>query len=86
MGLCAEKTAVDFKLTRELMDAYSISSYERTIAAMNAGKFVDEIVPIKLSEKETVTIQKYFITTNLFLLMIKLIKYQHFYKILPPAL
>ncbi|KAL4472422.1 hypothetical protein ABPG74_018371 [Tetrahymena malaccensis] len=55
MGLCAEKTASDFQLTRELQDHYCITSYERTLAAMNSGKFADEIVPVKINDKETVT-------------------------------
>ncbi len=54
MGLCAEKTANDFKMTRELLDDYTFTSYERNIAASKAGIFKDEIVPIPISEKETV--------------------------------
>lgn len=54
MGLCAEKTVSDFKLTRELQDDYAISSYERTISAIKSGKFIDEIVPVQINEKEKV--------------------------------
>jgi len=54
MGICAEKTANDFQLSREVQDAYAITSYERTIASMNSGKFADEIVPVKINDKETV--------------------------------
>ncbi len=38
MGLCAEKTADDFKITRELNDSFAISSYERAIDAINSGR------------------------------------------------
>lgn len=53
MGVCAEKTASDFQLTRELQDSYAISSYERTIHSIQSGKFADEYVPVKLNDKET---------------------------------
>ena len=52
MGMCAEKTAEDLKITRELQDEFCIASYERLIAATKAGKFVNEIIPIKISDKE----------------------------------
>ena len=63
MGICAEKTANDFQLSREVQDAYAITSYERAIASINSGKFADEIVPVKINDKETVKldldVQKY---------------------------
>lgn len=55
MGICAEKTANDFQLSREVQDAYAITSYERAIASINSGKFADEIAPVKINDKETVT-------------------------------
>lgn len=33
MGMCAEKTAQDFNITREEQDAYAASSYKRSAAA-----------------------------------------------------
>ena len=51
MGLCAEKTANDFKLTREAQDEYCKMSYQRTFAAQKAGLFNDEIVPISIKSK-----------------------------------
>ena len=51
MGLCAEKTANDFKITREDQDAYCKQSYTRHLEAAKKGVFADEIVPIKLKEK-----------------------------------
>lgn len=51
MGLCAEKTASDFKLTREAQDEYCKMSYKRHQEAAKKGLLADEIVPIKLKEK-----------------------------------
>jgi len=39
-----------------VQDAYAITSYERAIASINSGKFADEIVPVKINDKETVKI------------------------------
>ena len=51
MGLCAEKTANDFKVTREAQDDYCKSSYQRTLAAQKNGILADEIVPITIKSK-----------------------------------
>lgn len=52
MGLCAEKTATDFKVDRATSDAFCIASYERVLKAQKEGVFNDEIVPVKVGEKE----------------------------------
>lgn len=54
MGLCAEKTAADFKMDRKLLDDYTITTYERNVLANKNGVFKNEIVPVKINEKETV--------------------------------
>ncbi|MDV6230550.1 thiolase family protein [Rhodococcus cercidiphylli] len=41
-------TAQSLGLTREELDAWAFRSHQRAIAAIDAGKFVDEIVPIKV--------------------------------------
>ena len=51
MGLCAEKTAADFKITREEQDAYCKQSYQRHIEAAKNGIFAEEIVGVKIKEK-----------------------------------
>ena len=51
MGLCAEKTANDFKVSREAQDDYCKSSYQRTLAAQKNGVFNEEIVPITIKSK-----------------------------------
>ncbi|MGH3563673.1 MAG: thiolase family protein, partial [Mycobacterium sp.] len=41
-------TAQAVGITREEMDAWAMRSHQRAIAAIDAGKFVDEIVPLKV--------------------------------------
>ncbi|MBU9764286.1 thiolase family protein [Mycobacterium sp. TNTM28] len=45
-------TAQSAGLTREDMDAWAARSHERAIAAIDAGKFVDEIVPLKITQPD----------------------------------
>ena len=45
-------TAKAAGLTREDQDAWAVRSHERAIAAIDAGLFVDEIVPIKALRKD----------------------------------
>ena len=54
MGFLAEKTAVDFKITREQADNYAYRSYERSIEATTKGWLKGQIVPVKVSDKITV--------------------------------
>lgn len=50
MGLTAEEVAKDFDIKREDMDEFSFNSHKKAIAAIKAGKFKDEIVPITVEE------------------------------------
>ena len=43
-------TAQAVGITREEMDAWAARSHQRAIAAMDAGKFIDEIVPFKVQQ------------------------------------
>lgn len=45
-------TAQSAGLTREDMDAWAARSHQRAIAAIDAGKFVDEIVPLKITQPD----------------------------------
>ncbi|BBY16915.1 thiolase family protein [Mycolicibacterium litorale] len=45
-------TAQAAGITREEMDAWAARSHQRAIAAMDAGKFVDEIVPLKVEQPD----------------------------------
>lgn len=58
MGVCAEKTAKDLGITRQLQDAYAITSYERAIAAQKAGKFDHEIVAVNIPKKGEVKLDE----------------------------
>ena len=46
MGATAEKIAETLGITREEQDAFSFASQQKAIAAIDAGKFKDEIVPV----------------------------------------
>jgi acetyl-CoA acyltransferase len=45
-GLVAENHARESKVGREEQDAWALRSHERAIAAIEAGRFIDEIVPV----------------------------------------
>lgn len=53
MGLTAENVARKYKVTREDQDAYAYRSHQRAAAAIHAGKFADEIVPLSVQRWET---------------------------------
>ncbi|HEY8417383.1 MAG TPA: acetyl-CoA C-acyltransferase [Limnochordales bacterium] len=46
MGLTAERVAERFQVSREEQDAFALESHRRAAAAIDAGKFKDEIVPV----------------------------------------
>ena len=49
MGLTAERLAERFHITREESDAFSLRSHQKALAAIAAGKFDDESVPVPVS-------------------------------------
>jgi acetyl-CoA acyltransferase len=49
MGLTAERLAKRFGITREQADEFSLRSHKNAIAAIKAGKFDDECVPVPVS-------------------------------------
>src|SRR5579871_4547625 len=49
MGLTAERLAHRFGITREAADEFSLRSHKKALAAIQAGKFEDEIVPVPVS-------------------------------------
>ena len=51
MGLTAEKVAQQWKVTREMQDAFALESHMRAIKAQQAGEFTDEITPIEVLER-----------------------------------
>jgi acetyl-CoA acyltransferase len=48
MGLTAENVAKKYGITREKADAFSLASHQKALAAIAAGKFKDEIVPVEV--------------------------------------
>lgn len=51
MGTFAQKTADEYGITREQMDAFALSSLEKANAAINSGAFKTEIVPVTVSDR-----------------------------------
>jgi acetyl-CoA acyltransferase len=47
MGLTAENVAKKYEITREQADQFSYASHQKAIAAIAAGKFKDEVVPVE---------------------------------------
>ena len=59
MMITAENVAEKYGLTREELDEFSANSQQKCEAAINAGKFDDEIVPVPVKvKKETVMFAK----------------------------
>jgi len=52
MGVCADNTAKEMKISRQDQDDYAIRSYQRTAAAWSAGKFNDEIIPVEITGRK----------------------------------
>ena len=52
MGVCAEKCAAEYQLTREDQDNFAIESYKRSAKAWEEGKFNDEIVPVEIPQRK----------------------------------
>jgi acetyl-CoA C-acetyltransferase len=58
MGITAENLAEKYEISREAQDEVAMRSQERAAAAVKAGKFKDEIVPVEVKQgKETVTVE-----------------------------
>jgi acetyl-CoA C-acetyltransferase len=52
MGITAENVAEKWGLTREEIDAFSANSQQKAVAAIKAGKFKDEIIPVEIPQKK----------------------------------
>ena len=50
MGMCGEKCAVEYNISREEQDAYAIESYRRANAALAGGIF-EEVIPIEVPQR-----------------------------------
>jgi acetyl-CoA acyltransferase len=49
MGLTAERVAQRIGITRDAADEFSLRSHQKALAAIQAGKFNDEVVPVPVS-------------------------------------
>jgi len=52
MGITAENVAAKFGITREAQDHFALLSQNKAEAAIKAGRFVDEIVPVVIKNKK----------------------------------
>ncbi len=56
MGETAENVAKQYNISREDQDAFAASSQQKYFAALEAGKWKQEIVPVQITENNTLTI------------------------------
>lgn len=52
MGVSAEWIADKYELAKEELDEYSVNSHRKAVAAIQAGKFKAEIVPVEVQQKK----------------------------------
>jgi acetyl-CoA C-acetyltransferase len=52
MGITAENLADKYDISREAQDAFAASSQQKAAAAIEAGRFVDEITPILIPQRK----------------------------------
>ena len=52
MGITAENVAEQWGITREELDEFAVTSQNRAEAAIKAGKFKDEIVPVEIPQRK----------------------------------
>jgi acetyl-CoA C-acetyltransferase len=52
MGCTGEIVAEKYGVTREQQDAFALESHRKAIAAIKAGKFKDEILPVPIPQKK----------------------------------
>lgn len=56
MGITAENVAERYGLSREEQDAVALASQRKAAAAIQSGRFVDEITPIEIKSRKGVTL------------------------------
>ena len=52
MGVCAEKCAAEYDITRADHDHFAVESYKPSAKAWSEGKFKDEIVPVEIPQRK----------------------------------
>jgi acetyl-CoA acyltransferase len=69
MGLTAEAVAKQYNVSREEQDAFALHSHEKALAAIQSGRYRDDIVPVNverifLDENEKRQVQNYIVDTD----------------------
>jgi acetyl-CoA acyltransferase len=69
MGLTAEAVAHQYKVSREEQDAFAVHSHNKALAAIQSGRFKDDIVPVEverifLDANEKRQVEKYIVDTD----------------------
>lgn len=52
MGVCAEKCAAEYEISREDQDNFAVESYKRSAKAWSEGKFKDEVIPVEIPQRK----------------------------------
>lgn len=52
MGVCAEKCAAEYEISREDQDNFAVESYKRSAKAWTDGKFQNEVVPLEIPQRK----------------------------------
>ncbi|SDI17760.1 acetyl-CoA C-acetyltransferase [Pseudomonas panipatensis] len=52
MGITAENLAERFEISRDAQDAFAATSQQKAVAAIEAGRFRDEIVPVSIPQRK----------------------------------
>jgi acetyl-CoA C-acetyltransferase len=52
MGITAENVATKFNISRAQQDAFALASQQKALAAVDAGRFVAEIVPVTIPQRK----------------------------------
>ncbi len=56
MGMTAENIAERYGVSREEQDVYALESHRRALAAIAAGKFKEEIIPVEVKTRKGTTV------------------------------
>jgi acetyl-CoA C-acetyltransferase len=52
MGVCADNTAKEMKISRQDQDTYAVNSYKRSANAWASGKFKDEVIAVEITDRK----------------------------------
>ncbi|CAJ0605495.1 unnamed protein product [Cylicocyclus nassatus] len=56
MGLCAEKSAKEYGISRASQDEYAINSYKKAAAAWKNGLYAEEVIPVSVKTRKGVVV------------------------------